>query len=101
MPRAIARRLNEGRFDNAKHNRHLRKMKSQRTRQGCGEANPEGEMPQGDQQPCSSGKTLVTEFDQSARISISKAQVVIIKRRLSVVVVSGATHCMISDFMAD
>ena len=75
-------------------------MKSQRTRQGCGENNPEGEMPRGDQQPCSSGKTLTTESDQSARISILKAQVVINKRRLSVVVDSGATHCMISDFMA-
>ena len=86
--------------DNKKHDRHQRKMKSQSARQGCGENNPEGEVSRGGQQPCSSGKTLTTEFDQSARMSVLKAQVVINKRRLSVVVDSGATHYMISDIMA-
>ena len=88
------------RSHNAKHNRHLRKTKSQSARQGFCEDNPEEETPQEGQQPCSSGKTLTTEFDQSARMSVLKAQVVINKRRLSVVVDSGATHCMISDIMA-
>ena len=95
------------RSHNTRDRKRLNKMRERGTKKDISldlnESQELQQQPQGASYPsdCATlGSVPSFQLQPGARISVLKAQVVINKQRLSVVVDSGATHCMISDTMA-